>query len=558
MFKLSNCFIALLFLPSCANIVTPSGGPKDRTPPAVIKSLPENYSTRFNADVVKITFDEFIRLQDLRNQLIISPPIEHPPDIRIKGKTVTIKFEEKLFEKTTYTINFGDAIRDITESNPIENYQYVFSTGDFLDSLSINGKVENAFDLKTEKGILVMLYSCSNNECDSLPYKELPNYFAKTDPSGKFKINNIKEGKYAIFALKDENRNYLYDLPNEQIAFLNNTIDPADSSEILLSLFEERKSKQRLKKAYAEQYGKLTFIFNEPTNNVHIRPLNFSSKKPWEIVDFTKNKDTLYYWTTLGIDTFVLEVSDNNPRFSQPIFSDTVKIVPVTKKENLKLGVKTNVNAAKSFDIYKDIQLVFSHPISNYDFSDVIITKRVDTIRVDTIKYKVIFDDKALRRFQIKHPWEGSGNYQLFISQGAFKDIFNLTNDSLRIDFRIRSLKYYGAIKLNLNNLDNDYNHIVQLLDSKENLIEEDIIIGVKDTISVSSMPVLSHSIIYKYLNPKKYRVKMIYDINDNGKWDTGNYIEKLQPEKIIYYPDPITIRSNWDIELKWKLQINE
>jgi len=544
MVKLSNCFIALLLLASCANIVTPSGGSKDITPPAVIKSLPENYSTRFNTDVVNITFDEFIRLQDLRNHLIISPPIEQAPDFRVKGKTVIIKFTEKPMENTTYTINFGDAIRDITESNPIENFQYVFSTGDFLDSLSINGKVETAFDLKTEKGILVMLYACSNanSECDSLPYKELPNYFAKTDPSGKFKINNIKEGKYAVFALKDENRNYLYDLPNEQIAFLNNTIDPADSSEILLSLFEETKSKQRLKKAYAEQYGKLTFIFNEPTNNVRIRPLNFSSKKPWEIVDFTKNKDTLYYWTTLGIDTFVLEVSDNNPHLSQPIFSDTVKIAPIAKKENLKLSIKTNVSAARPFDIYKDIQLVFSHPISNYHFSDVTITERVDTIRVDTIKYEVIFDDKALRRFQIKHPWKESGNHQLFIPQGVFKDIFNLTNDSLRIDFKIRSLKYYGDIKLKLGIPDPEHNYIVHLLDDKENLIKEDIIQGTQE-------------IMYKYLIPKKYKFKIIYDTNDNGKWDTGNYIEKLQPEKVIYYSDPITIRSNWDIELKWNLE---
>jgi len=291
MVKLSNCFIALLLLASCANIVTPSGGSKDITPPAVVKSSPENYSTRFDVDIVTITFDEFIQLQDLRNHLIISPPIEQAPDFRIKGKTVIIKFAEKLVDNTTYTINFGDAIRDITESNPIENFQYVFSTGDFLDSLSIKGKVENAFDLKTAKGTLVMLYACSNtsSEYDSLPYKELPNYFAKTDASGGFKINNIKEGKYQVFALKDENRNYLYDLPNEQIAFLNKTIDPAGSSEILLPLFEETKSKQRLKKAYAEQYGKLTFIFNEPTNNVRLRPLNFSSKKPWEIVDFTKN-----------------------------------------------------------------------------------------------------------------------------------------------------------------------------------------------------------------------------------------------------------------------------
>jgi len=547
MVKLSNGFIALLLLASCANIVTPSGGSKDLTPPVVVKSSPENYSTRFDAAIVTITFDEFIQLQDLRNHLIISPPIEQAPDIRTKGKSVIIKFKEAPIENTTYTINFGDAIRDITESNPIENFQYVFSTGDFLDSLSIKGKVENAFDLKTAKGMLVMLYYCSStsSECDSLPYKELPNYFAKTNPSGAFKINNIKEGKYKIFALKDENRNYLYDLPNEQIAYLNNTIDPADSSEILLSLFEETKSKQQLKKAYAEQYGKLTFIFKEPTNNVRIRPLNFSSKKPWEIVDYTKNKDTLHYWTTLGIDTFVLAVSDNNPHLFQPTFSDTVKIVPVAKKENLKLSIKTNVNAAKPFDIYKDLQLTFSHPISNYQFSKVTITERIDTIRVDTIKYEVIYDDKALRRFQIKHPWEESGNYRLFITQGVFKDIFNLANDSLRIDFKIRSLKSYGNIKLQLSIPVPEHKYILQLLDNKENIIKEDIIKGTQE-------------IIYKYLNPKKYKFKIIYDANDNGKWDTGNYIEKRQPEKVVYYPDQVNIRSNWDIVLEWELQINE
>ncbi|MFH1320344.1 MAG: Ig-like domain-containing protein [Bacteroidota bacterium] len=603
------CFI----LSKCATIVPPSGGPKDITPPEVEKSIPENYSTQFSANVIKITFNKYIQLNDLYNQLIISPPIEPIPDFKIKGKTLIIKLDVEFMGNTTYSFNFGDAICDINENNPIENFQYVFSTGEFLDSLSISGKAMNAFDMKAEKGILVMLYDCDRrdaishqtgdgnrdsieNKCDSLPYVKLPDYFTKTGSSGKFKINNIKNGKYKVFALMDENRNYLYDLPNERIAFLDRVIDPADTrtiapdtgvsrfktvpriAEIQLSLFEEKKTKQRLIKAYAGQYGKITLIFKEPADNVRIRPLNFSSKKPWEIADFSKNKDTLHYWFTMGIDTLVLEVNDYEPGITgQPVFSDTVEIPVEKEKDKIKLSIKTNLPAPGKirpgkqkgitnvlFDLYENIQVVFSHPVTAYDFSKVIITERIDTMRKDTIKYEVIFDDKAMRRFELKYPWKPDSVYQLYIPQGCFKDIFNLTNDSLCVDFKIRSLSYYGSIKVKLDMSERlpgemqsslygtkkdstiEHNYIVQLLDEKENIVGEKII---SYTGSVKQV------IWYEYLKPNNYKLKMIYDINNNSKWDTGNYLQKLQPEKVIYYPGTITVRSNWDIEVEWKME---
>jgi uncharacterized protein (DUF2141 family) len=215
--------LLVMFFMACANVVAPTGGPRDEDPPVVIRSVPPNFSPNYGGEQIRISFDEFIVLNNLRQQLLVSPPLENSPEIRVRGRNLIIDIEDELRPNTTYSIFMGDAVRDNTEGNAIPNFRFVFSTGDYVDSLSLSGKVINAFTLKPEEAVFVMLY---DSIYDSIPYKERPVYLSKTNKEGLFEITNMKEGSYMMFALFDNNGNFIYDLPDEKIAFLDSLVTP--------------------------------------------------------------------------------------------------------------------------------------------------------------------------------------------------------------------------------------------------------------------------------------------------------------------------------------------
>jgi hypothetical protein len=214
----------LILINSCAQQGQLTGGPKDETPPVVVSSVPPNFSTHFNAGSAEVVFDEYIQLKDIGKQLVISPPMAKKPDIKARGKVLTIKFKDSLQPDRTYAINFGNALVDLNEGNPYKNFQYVFSTGSTLDSLEASGKVVQAFDGKPADDVLVMLYA---GTADSLPLKSIPLYISRTDKEGRFLLRNLASGSYKIFALKDGNNNYLFDQPTESVAFLDSLITPS-------------------------------------------------------------------------------------------------------------------------------------------------------------------------------------------------------------------------------------------------------------------------------------------------------------------------------------------
>ena len=539
-----NWLLLVLLLASCAQQVAPGGGPKDTTPPEIVKSTPENFSTSFNASTITLVFDEYVQLKDINNQLIISPPLEKNPKMRIKGKSLVMDFESKFKENTTYTFNFGNSIADITENNILDSNLFIFSTGSFIDSLTLSGKVETAFNIKAEKEIYVMLYQ---NTEDSVPYKEKPAYLSKTKENGTFQITNIKNGNYKAFALKDLNNNFIFDQPAELIAFSDSLIIMDTSKVLNFLLFEEAQNKQYLKKSFAEQYGKLTFIFNLPTEKVEITPLHHTFKKAWFIEEASLKRDTVSYWLTdiEGLDTLSVFINDNKT------IADTA-VIAIGKKESktegpkgrkkaepLHLSISNNAGKSTAFDLNKSLLLQLSHPIIDYDLSKIVLTKGADTL-----KFESRFEDEALRRFEIKYTWQEDTTYQLFIPPGTFHDIFGLSNDTLIIPLKTQQLKHYGNLKLKYDVPDKGHNYIVQLMDEKEGIVMQSIIKG-------------AETINYGYLDPKPYKLKIIYDLNNNGKWDTGNYLKKLHPEKVIYYQDAITVRSNWDMELEWKVEQN-
>lgn len=213
--------ISAIFISGCAKIVAPTGGPKDEDHPLIVEIDPPDNTINFDSKKINITFNEYIQLKDLNNNLIISPPLEEKPEIKEKGKTLVIEFEEELKDSTTYNIYFGNSVQDFNEGNPIENFQYVLSTGSYIDSLSIEGQVINSFNLLPEEGVFVMLYKDFE---DSVPIKQIPLYISKTNEEGIYRINNIGNNQYKLFCLRDFNKNYLFDLPNEDIAYLDSLV----------------------------------------------------------------------------------------------------------------------------------------------------------------------------------------------------------------------------------------------------------------------------------------------------------------------------------------------
>ena len=212
----------MVFLADCAKIGSPSGGPRDETPPRVEKSKPLNRSVNYNGSRIEITFDEFIRTDAISQELIVSPPFEERPEIRLRGKTLVIEWEEDIRDSTTYTFSFGESLKDLNEGNILRNYEFVFSTGGHLDSLAVLGTVVKSFDLVPhEENVFLMLYS---NLSDSAPLLEVPDYVGKADANGNFLINNVRPANYRLFALQDLNRNYKYDVPEEYIGFLDSAI----------------------------------------------------------------------------------------------------------------------------------------------------------------------------------------------------------------------------------------------------------------------------------------------------------------------------------------------
>ena len=549
--KIFFLFLASIFwllASQCAQIVNPNGGPKDVKPPRTVKYFPDSAQTNFSAKNITISFDEYIQLNDLQKQLVISPPMNVQPEVKAKGKILFIELKDSLRKNTTYTFNFGDAIRDFTESNALENFQYVFSTGSYIDSLTLSGTVQNTFDLKTDKGILVMLYDTHD---DSVPCKKLPSYFTKTNANGSYKINNIRSGTYKAFALKDANNNYLYDVPTESIAFSDTLINIKKNTSLNLSLFMEEPKKQKLLKVFFPEHGHLVFALARPMKNY--LDFNFLSQKPKErvLVEHSKNNDTLHYWFVDDlVDTIKIEVSEEGKVI------DTVRIKPITieqMKKNIrgdKWGLKVNANLSKDkiFDLNKTLVFYFNHPIQSFNSQGIEIKNR----NQHDCKF-VLLDDEIRKSFIIKcksdsaktenkmqaFPYD-TGQYSIFIPPGIFTDIFGLTNDTVKLDFKTQEEKYYGTLKLT-SKMKIRIKYILQLMNEK----------GEMFGYASSDKGVFS----YQYLPPGSYKLRIIYDKNGDDKWTTGNYLEKKKPETVIYYSSPITIRSNWDLELDWKVE---
>lgn len=579
-------FLILTFY-NCAKVGAPTGGKVDKNPPKILKSVPENGSVNFKGNKIYITFDEFIQLNKLNENLIISPPLKNDIKATIRNKTLIIDLNNQLEDSVTYCLNFGNSIVDYRESNPLENFEFIFSTGPSIDSFSITGNVLKAYNLEPpDKNTFVVVY---NDLSDTAPIKNRPLYVGRCDKEGNFKINYLKEGKYRIYALTDKNNNLKFDLQDEYFAFLdtiveinsntfkeNNVylhdskyidssqVDSLLSTENLLKVYtihvnlrlyqEEQKNQFILSKSRPDSI-KIVVAFNRSLldENFDIKPINIKPiNANWYLKEINTKKDSIIIWIIDSIlysqDTlkFALNytVLDSTENFTNK--EDTITFVYFGRKElkskNIqkkdKIILSTSLLGKSVKEINEDLIIISPIPLSFVEKDLIIIKKSNDTLNNNILK-DIEIDSISRRKVKVLCDFIPGEKYKLMVLPGALKTYYNDLNDTLNIQFELRKEDYYGNLVINLDKKYSDI--IIQLITMKENVIFERRLDD-------------EDKVIINYLAPGQYKLKAIIDKNKNNKWDTGNFKKKLQPEKVVFYKGNVEIRSNWDISLNWQI----
>lgn len=538
--------LSVFLISGCAQVVAPTGGPKDIIPPKPVAYSPEKKSTLFRAKKIEITFNKYIQLKDLSKQFIVSPPLRLLPVPVVKGKTLEISLaKDTLQDSTTYTFNFGNAICDLHEGNPLKNFQYVFSTGAYVDSLSVQGVAVDAFSHDPVKEGLVLIYP---NWQDSTPYKKLPSYCGQTDDNGKYRIDNIKYGNYRIIATsKSPSGDYFYHPYSQSIGFKSDTLDLEENNTVNFYLFHEAQPKLQFLKARGIGKGEIMLIFNKETDSIKVTPMNLDTSKSYNtIYQYSPNRDTVTYWTNYpDLDSIRFIVSRNNiildtvNVYNLP--GHTIKTVPAKQKnpkaEKLPtLQINLNIAEKTPYNYHLPFIMKFIQPVTSYDLSKIRLTQRKDTVKLKLIGTPSPYSFSLAPEKDLI----SDSTYRISILPGAFTNLFNYTNDTIIKHFNIEEQSFYGTLKLNLS-FSRRTHYLVQILTSQNTIYREDTVSG-------------NTSIFYDGVPPALYSIRIIEDDNNNGKWDIGNFMKDIEPEQVFYFPDKVNIRSNWDMVEDWKV----
>lgn len=586
--KRSSIYISILILAgiiivaACAKQGSPAGGPKDTTPPVIIKSSPLNGSTSFTGKTITLTFDEFVVLDKIQEKFMISPPVEKKPEITIRGKNVVVTLDGDLRDSTTYTLYFQDAIRDLNESNILENFQFVFSTGNYIDSLTMAGLVYNGFNLEVPERMLIMLHS---NHADSAPMTLIPDYISMSGQTGYFALNNLRAGTYRLFALEDANNDRKYNSGEELFAFVDEPVivnveanrakdndhihdfvgdDPeapvTDTTEVhihqrepdhIMYAFKTPPEKYYLGSTARRQARLLEYFFPLSLDTLEF---DFSAADVSDAGYFTevnRNRDTFRIWikdsTVYNSPTIetIVTYPFTDPEGLLTYKTDTISLRFVEPRaprgQVRQRGLSIQANAPRSgIPPARDIRIVPESPLESVNETQITITIAGDSAEVHQ-PFTVQFDPLVPRETIIKQTLEEDREYQLKLYPGALVSIYGETNDTTIIPFRVRAKTTYGTFSADLSGYEG--NTVVQLLDSRENLVMERSLVS-------------PGRAVFQFVENGNYRLKVIYDEDGNGVWTPGDFLKGRQPEKVSYFPELIEIKSNWDLVQDWSIEV--
>ena len=590
----------VLFLASCANRGQgPQGGPRDTIPPLVVEETPLNGTLLFKAKEIVVHFDEYIQLDDIQKNVMISPPQQSAPEVKAIGKRLTVVFQEDLQDSTTYTIDFGAAICDYNEKTPLQGYVYSFSTGDYIDSLAVSGWVYDAATLNPVPNVLVGIHrNPEDSAFSTLPFARI----TRTNELGMFTIHNIQPGTYRIYALNDISRDFLYQ-PGEGLAFGDSLITPtfevhihrdtvwrdtigvdAETGDTLFTrwpdstyvhsvthfypdslqlwYFEEAKQRQYFQRVNREEQHAFTLVFAAPQDSMPvIRALRFSevdslkSDSAWvnfldySLLQVSKKLDTITYWLTdslaIRMDSIYLQmqykVTDSVynlvPQtdtvlavYRRPRMSEKAREAVEKKKRERKLELKSNASTA--FDIYDTIRIRSVFPLDSVHDTLFHLVQKVDTI-MKPVPFTIQKMDSMAMTIYMLAKLQPENSYQLKIDSAACRDIYGACNDSIKQNIKLKSKTDYSSLRVKMTHF--DARARIQLLNEKEEVVRE-----------AAAMP---DGVTFEYLAPKTFFLRLYVDVDGDGKWTTGDWLLKRQPEPIYYYPKKLKLRANWDFE---------
>jgi hypothetical protein len=592
---LSCCLLAV----GCARMGQPDGGWYDDTPPRVVDATPADKATGVKAKKINIWFNEFIKIQDAQNKVIVSPPQLEQPEIKDNGRRIIVELKDSLKENTTYTIDFGDAIVDNNESNPMGNYTYSFSTGDRIDTLEVSGYVLDAENLEPIKGIQVGLF----DDLSDTVFKQKPMIrISRTDSRGHFTIKGVGPGTYRCYALKDADGDFVYNQKSEQLAFSHHTFEPSwkpdtrqdtiwrDSlhidnilrvpythflpDDITLLAFTAEQTDRYLLKNERPEPNKLAFYFTYGNPELPvIQGLNFESDSAF-VLEANARQDTLIYWLRdtmlINQDTLRMEVqylmSDTLGVLFQK--TDTLELLPKLsyekrmkeKQKEFEKWQKDQNRKKKRGESYDSIpphtplQMNISgssiapdqrviieapEPLEWVDSTAIHLRVRVDSLMQDTLfTFRPV--PNFIRRYEIVTAWSPGREYSLEIDSAAFRNIYGKTTNAIKQSIKVRQLEDFGTLSITVSGLASDSNLVVQLLDSQEKVVKQQSPKG--------------GVVLFQYVTPSKYYLRAFVDVNGNGRWDTGDYDEDRQPEDVYYYTDVTECKAKWDIKRTWNL----
>ena len=579
-------WITYIAVTGCANMGQgPHGGPKDITPPKPLHFSPLPQTTNYQKNRIEIVFDELIQVDNPMQNVIVSPPQKQTPIVKAIGKKLLVELQDTLLDSTTYTIDFGSAIVDNNEKNPLLNYSFAFSTGSEIDSMKISGIVIDAATLNPVSGIMIGIHKDTTDSAfQTKPFDRI----TKTDKQGRFTVSNVKSGTYRVFGLEDIGNNYKFDMPNERIAFLDTVFTPSieiketidtifrdsifeveggmdtikvvDSispqktfiykpDSIILKAFTEIFYKQYLVKTERPDPQHFKIYFSEKSDSLPLlEPLNFSMEQVF--VQSNERKDSITYWIkdSLLWDTDTLQArltyhktdSLNLPQ----IQTDTI-VFANRKNKKRNNSAKTaqvkflsiNSNIASQFDFFKEVELRFKTPTFikkdtsiNFSFSE-----KVDTI-LKPLTATIVPKDSLGLTYLLKTELKPDKSYNLQIDSAYFYDLYGSVNNTYKINISTKSKDAYSTLTLEMGR--HTGKEIVELLS--------------KDDKVLRTMKVDAEKIKFELLDAGIYYARLFIDSNDNGEWDTGDYSENCQAEAVYYYPYYFELRQMWDSEEYW------
>lgn len=598
--KLLGAVVIGVALYSCASVGRIEGGPIDETPPHFIAGNPAPGALHTKKNKISIEFDEFIKLDKPNEKVVISPPQVQQPEIKASGKKVVITLQDTLKANTTYTFDFGDAIQDNNEGNPLENFSYSFSTGQNLDSMAVAGTVLNAANLEPVKGMLVGLHSnLEDSAFTKLPFERV----GRTDSRGRFSIRGVAPGKYRIYALQDADQNFAFSQPSEILAFNDSIIIPSmeerlrqdttwvDSltvdtiverkftyflpDDVLLRSFKEQYFSQRFIKAERLTPEKFSLYFSAPADTLPLlKGLNFDEQDAFIIEQTTGRNDTIHYWIKDSLiykqDSLKLSMTYLAPDSLKQLVprTDTLNILPKLsyakqqkqkeeakekeRKEREKKKKKSDkdkeepepteflpveVYAPSAMDVYDYITLTFTEPVASIDTAAFHLKLKVDSLWQD-VAFDFEHDSIDLKRYNIYAEWTPGESYTFEVDSASIYGLYGLHADKVKKEFKAKKLDEYGQIFFNVHGADSLA--FVELLDGQDKVLR--------------TVPVIDGKADFYFLNPGKYGARLINDTNGNGIWDTGNYAEKRQPEMVFYYPMVLELKANFDLTQDWNV----